>query len=239
MYNRRNTLSLWLFCLRLCSCSFCHFVDKSLQSQPLEERFKWSVWGNWCGPGHGGFEGCCGGRPCSSCKIPALGEWNYTMNVNACLSECLPRDPVDLACVWHDVCAFIHGVEHHRHCNQLVGGGAQSCYCNCVLLSQACKQNAHGVCTYFRDWAACWYCDLEVTQTPLMHFVQTKSANKLLNQNVTYDGLCDEGRGDVLRPTQTFCQEPEVVLDNFFHTGQLFLENPCSVHKFLEERVHK
>jgi len=141
-------------------------------------------------------------------------------------------------CVWHDVCAFIHGVERHRLCNQLEGG-AQSCYCNCVLLSQACKISGPGICSYFRDWAKCWYCDLEVTQTPPMHFVQTKSANKLLNQNVTYDGLCDTGGGDVLRPTQAFCQEPEVVLDRFLHTGQLFLENPCSVHKFFEERVQE
>jgi len=86
---------VFLFLLPFCGA----VIDKSLQSQPLEERFRYSAWGNWCGPGHGGFEDCCGGRPCPACKIPALGEWNYTMNVGACLSECPPRDPLDFASV--------------------------------------------------------------------------------------------------------------------------------------------
>lgn len=207
MYNQKNTLSLWLFCLWLCFYSFYYFVKpkwtnsfrvnylrKNLNNSFRETSVALAM----------EVSKTVTRVTCPFCKIFALSEWNYTMNVNVCFSKCLLRNLVNFTYVWHDMCTFIHRVKCHWHCNQLVKGGAQLYYCNCVLLSQVCKQNAHGVCTYFRDWAVCWYCDLEVTQTPLIHFVQTKSTNKLLNQNITYDRLCDKSKGDVLKPTQTF-----------------------------------
>ncbi|KAL6054461.1 CFEM domain-containing protein [Balamuthia mandrillaris] len=66
------------------------------------------VYGNWCGPSHGGFQDCCYGGPCPSCVAPELGQLDYRFS-QECFNECPPIDWVDLACAWHDTCTYVAG----------------------------------------------------------------------------------------------------------------------------------
>ena len=135
------------------------------------------IYGNWCGPGHGGFSDCCNGNACPGCPTPPEGDFSYSMNAS-CLEECPPIDELDRACAWHDTCSSISGSS--SECTYDKDG--QQCFCNCVLTAVACQPNMPfaGVCGYFNS-VACWYCDSGI-------------------------GKCDGYSGPIDQPLSYFCK---------------------------------
>lgn len=128
-------------------------------------------YGNWCGPGHGGFQDCCLGIPCPACTTPLLGENGYQFSPY-CFKQCPPIDAIDLACAWHDACCFVSGTA----CGRLFDG--QQCFCNCVLRSASCAFDPSSrVCNVFRGidiLMDCWSCPTN-TGAPLQCHYETSN----------------------------------------------------------------
>ena len=110
-------------------------------------------YGNWCGPGHGGYQDCCNGGRCSACT--GTGPPSA-----ACLSQCPPIDEMDVACSKHDTCCFDNP------------GGifcipqGNLCACDCLLLeavaqarcgTATCQIYKSALTVLFADTLSCWY----------------------------------------------------------------------------------
>jgi len=89
-------------------------------------------WGRWCGPGHGGFQDCCQGKPCPGCNTNS-----HTIS-QECRKQCMPIDLVDDKCANHDLCTFIHTeISSSTNPNFCIGNWntpANYCGCDCQLL---------------------------------------------------------------------------------------------------------
>ncbi len=205
-----------LFCLfdGLAKC------DTSSQ-EPHQKDPRVPFHGNWCGPNHGGFQNCCGGRPCPSCTIPERGDFRYKMNMTACFAECPPTDTLDAACVWHDACTFVSG----EACGHYVS--AESCFCNCVMAS-VCHGPAQNsvICSYFEEIASCWFCMDEDEE-------EEEEEEEDQSESITKRSLelrCDQ-LGSYQYPLNYFCSDGVSVLGQFFESGgQLHMEQDMWNH---------
>jgi len=111
-------------------------------------------YGNWCGGGHGGFQDCCGGGPCSACQVSS----GLTPQ---CLQQCPPIDEVDAACSKHDLCCF----QYEKTINCFPQGNY--CPCDCELTTDVeaatcnnlyCSGYAASLQVTFRTVLSCyWY----------------------------------------------------------------------------------
>ena len=63
------------------------FASRLSKSEEIQKLSGFIDYGNWCGPGHGGYQDCCNGEPCSSCN---LNDGNPS---KTCLLEKLSRLP--------------------------------------------------------------------------------------------------------------------------------------------------
>ena len=194
-------------------------IERSVASLKHKQVSRFPVHGNWCGPSHGGYNDCCGGSACPSCRTPRVGEFNYSMDP-LCLKQCPPVDDTDLACAWHDTCYSISGSDP-------VCGGIydQECFCNCVLTSVACQpaQPVTGICEYFSNQAACWVCDLQENKWE-----------------------CDTWDGAIDFPITHFCHDGPSILLNWPRTGEIdynltssypFCSNPNSTFSSLRVKA--
>jgi hypothetical protein len=154
-----------------------------------------TVWGNWCGPEHGGFQDCCSGAQCPNCIIPNGTDVQLSLdNLKACLSECPPVDEEDAACVLHDWCCLNQGDDDPYGCG--VFAAAQNCECNCILLRTLMDRGYGGsaIIPFFTN-ANCWY------------------------TNSTGQNVCDGAGGPY---TLSFCtnQSAEAIWNDFFAYAQ-------------------
>jgi len=174
-------------------------IDGDAANLQLEPKPLIPVHGSWCGPSHGGYNDCCGGGPCPSCRVPRVGEFNYTMDPR-CLQECPPADETDLACAWHDTCYSISGTDPVCGGTLPVLDYDQECFCNCVLTSVACQsgQPVTGVCDFFTDVAACWVCDPQTNKWE-----------------------CDAWDGTIDFPVSHFCHDGPSILTNWPRNGTI------------------
>jgi hypothetical protein len=160
-------------------------------------------YGNWCGAGHGGYQDCCAGGDCPHCVPPVHGQMNYQLDPQ-CLTECPPKDGLDLACAWHDTCTFI--VNESTECGDVLD--AEECFCNCVLSDVACSGSWGDfglVCGYFEDIGSCWFCN------------ETSPG--------TYQEECDAWDGAIDWPLDDFCQNGVGAVKNFVATGTIAWNN--------------
>jgi hypothetical protein len=94
-------------------------VDMAAANDP-QSLFWGEERGNWCGGGHGGFNDCCNGRPCSACNSPTLSS--------QCLQQCPPVSSLDRVCAHHDACYFSYRQRGIGGCGKVVGSDY---YCDC------------------------------------------------------------------------------------------------------------
>lgn len=104
-------------------------------------------YGNWCGPGHGGFQDCCNGQQCSGCILPG------GVVTRECLQQCPPVDQIDATCMNHDSCVFQNlPVSTTPSC----GGVSQNyCPCDCYLAYRANSLYANNYCNRQQDQLYC------------------------------------------------------------------------------------
>ena len=117
--------------------------------------FGFIKYGNWCGPGHGGYQDCCNNKKCSKCNI------KDTKLTDECLNECKPIDTLDYHCAIHDNCCF----NHEKDITCFPEGN--KCYCDCLLLegvenlndctSKECLYYRSKLSTLFNYGLSCWY----------------------------------------------------------------------------------
>jgi len=111
-------------------------------------------YGNWCGPGHGGYDDCCGGRPCMACPVYK----GCAVPPPDCLANCPPVDAIDAACALHDGCCNVGAwsdqvTNDTRRCG-LVPAVTEFCWCNCRLVSNVaavqCPASSGWACPSYR-----------------------------------------------------------------------------------------
>lgn len=112
-------------------------------------------YGRWCGGGHGGFQDCCNGGPCSAC------DYHEGVVSEKCLEQCPPIDELDRQCSQHDLCCFENpdGISCKPEGNR--------CACDCQLVRGAkaagdchgfeCKAYRLGLLELFEHVLSCFY----------------------------------------------------------------------------------
>ena len=113
-------------------------------------------YGRWCGPSHGGYDDCCQGSACASCRgNETKGNINFTLSLQ-CLRDCPPVDNLDLSCAQHDTCCNIFG----EGCG--IFRPEEHCFCNGLLSHLACHFSpVSRVCLVFNPiniGMGCWAC---------------------------------------------------------------------------------
>jgi hypothetical protein len=118
-------------------------------------------YGNWCGPSHGGYQDCCNGKPCESCK---LNEGILYVPSPECLNSCNPIDELDYYCAIHDKCCLLN----HNLSNIECSPEGNKCECDCLLVKQvsnfecsnySCKYYSKSLLYLFNNLLSCWYID--------------------------------------------------------------------------------
>lgn len=218
-FLQRGVPLLLVLCL-FSALSWTSSLESADDSSMKDPRF--TVHGNWCGPDHGGFQDCCGGRPCPSCNIPEPGQFGYQMNMTACFAECPPLDLVDFACVWHDACTYVSGKAPLTSCGHWTK--PESCFCNCVM-SSICHLPSQSslICDYFEDVASCWFCedDGEAREEPKEEDAGSGKRSQELK--------CDQW-DSYNYPLDYFCSDGVSVLSQFAETGYLHMEQDIWNH---------
>jgi hypothetical protein len=144
--------------------------DLELEQEQIFLNFSIFSYGNWCGPSHGGYQDCCNGTSCNSCKI------EYGKPTKECLEECQPIDQLDYYCAIHDQCCL----DSYNVANELTNVNHIECYpegnkcsCDCLLVKQsstisinecnsfACKHYLMGLRYVFENVVSCWYINSE------------------------------------------------------------------------------
>lgn len=114
-------------------------------------------YGNWCGPGHGGYQDCCDNKVCQECDL------KKGTPTEKCLEQCPPIDELDYYCALHDECCM----NNPKDIICLPEGN--KCYCDCVLLNGAnnvadcttdeCLSYRLRLVKLFNYGLSCWYND--------------------------------------------------------------------------------
>lgn len=114
-------------------------------------------YGNWCGPGHGGYQDCCDNKACQECDL------KKGTPTEKCLEQCPPIDELDYYCALHDECCM----NNPKDIICLPEGN--KCYCDCVLLNGAnnvadcttdeCLSYRLRLVKLFNYGLSCWYND--------------------------------------------------------------------------------
>jgi hypothetical protein len=143
--------------------------DLELEQEQIFLNFSLISYGNWCGPSHGGYQDCCNGKSCESCKI------EYGKPTKECLEECQPIDQLDYYCAIHDQCCLdsynnneftnVNHIECYPEGNK--------CYCDCLLIKHSsslsmnecnsfyCRNYLMGLKYVFENVVSCWYINSE------------------------------------------------------------------------------
>lgn len=139
-------------------------------------------YGNWCGPGHGGYQDCCENNSCNECDLK-----KGTPN-DACLKQCPPIDTLDYYCALHDECCL----NNPKDIVCLPEGN--KCYCDCVLLeganlasdciSEECSSYRSRLIKLFNYGLSCWYND----QT------NKSKCNKVTMRDYPIKYFCSDGK---------------------------------------------
>jgi hypothetical protein len=142
-------------------------------------------YGNWCGPGHGGYQDCCNGNPCPSCNV------KDGPPTEACLKECPAVDQLDYQCSFHDECCINN--EKQISCSP----EGNYCACDCLLLegsnsvtdctSLSCKSYRASLDTLFSYSLSCWYYDQNHKETCNTLGSRKYSVNEFCNNNHSCD----------------------------------------------------
>ena len=125
------------------------------QSEENQKLLGFVNYGNWCGPGHGGYQDCCNNTICSDCNLKK-GSPDA-----ACLKQCPPIDMLDYHCALHDECC----INNPKDIVCLPEGN--KCYCDCSLIEGAkkvndcikydCKIYRSSLISLFNYGLSCWY----------------------------------------------------------------------------------
>jgi hypothetical protein len=112
-------------------------------------------YGNWCGPGHGGYQDCCNQTKCPKCNL------QDNKVTNECLDECKPIDTLDYYCAIHDECCL----NNEKKITCFPEGN--KCYCDCLLTSGIeysvncnsieCSNYRSRLLPLFNYGLSCWY----------------------------------------------------------------------------------
>ena len=139
-------------------------------------------YGKWCGPGHGGYQDCCDGGPCSSCNL------NDGKPSQDCLKECPPIDELDYQCALHDECCL------NNELNIDCVPEGNYCACDCLLSEGADKasdcnniycESYRSILLYvFDDTLSCWYNNVNDTAT----------CNSVVSKDYQIDSFCNNGQ---------------------------------------------
>lgn len=112
-------------------------------------------YGNWCGPGHGGFQDCCNGSACSNCDL------KKGTPTDDCFNECPPIDELDYYCALHDECCLNNPKDF------VCFPEGNKCFCDCALIEGAnnandcdnddCHSYRYKLIHLFKSGLSCWY----------------------------------------------------------------------------------
>lgn len=140
-------------------------------------------YGNWCGPGHGGYQDCCNGNPCDNCNL------NEGPPTKECLDECPPIDQLDYQCAMHDECCLNNEIVIDLECSP----EGNYCACDCLLSKGAeevsdcnniyCKSYRSTLVYVFEDTLSCWYHDKN----------NTAMCNKVMSKDYEINSFCNNG----------------------------------------------
>ncbi len=176
------------------------------------------VYGNWCGPDHGGYQDCCGGRPCPNCNQTETGI------SQACIEECMPVDQLDWQCAFHDHCTFTQGAM--KGCGGALASESNFCDCDCLIVNRAAKITncdeltnpacaaAYEAITTLFEHSKCWYYEHE-----------SKVCN---DSNHASRGFCDP----TILPYSETCVGVDCPANSFcaqYPSTEGILECPCYV----------
>lgn len=130
-----------------------------------------TLYGKWCGGGHGGFQDCCNGGPCPACD-PNSGSLTAE-----CLQQCPPIDDMDALCSRHDSCCFTNTKPDSLSCSpqgnackcdcEIVSGAAVSGICNNAPNKLYCQTYAFGLPKVFQFYTSCFTFDNLCHQGPV------------------------------------------------------------------------
>lgn len=119
-----------------------HFlINEGISQQELEALggFFLLNYGNWCGPGHGGFQDCCDGERCPACNENGI-------LTPECILECPPVDALDNICVYHDSCT-IQNPDDNPYGNTCgVVYPENYCACDCFFIQQLIQGIEFDIC---------------------------------------------------------------------------------------------
>jgi hypothetical protein len=157
------------------------FASRLSKSEEIQKLSGFIDYGNWCGPGHGGYQDCCNGEPCSSCNL------KDGKPSKSCLLECQPIDELDYHCALHDECCINN--ENDINCNP----EGNYCACDCLLTEGAlkatdcndvyCKSYRSTLVYIFENTLSCWYNNVN----------NTASCNKVFDKDYETDNFCQNG----------------------------------------------
>lgn len=132
-------------------------ITKNILLNDIEKTnnlLSFTSYGNWCGPGHGGYQDCCNNTMCPKCDL------KKGTPDSDCLDECPPIDELDYHCAIHDECCL------NSPKSIVCFPEGNKCYCDCALIegvkiSTDCK----GECLSYRSrllslfnyGLSCWY----------------------------------------------------------------------------------
>ncbi len=206
MFAKCQMKILCLLLLASVSLVRCHFLVTPTSSEDTTVQ----QYGNWCGSGHGGYQDCCGGKPCDSCRLPAprgnatsggdrhcasgYGEdWSECRPSRECLQQCPPVDSMDLACAYHDECCFVNDLAE-KDPSMTCSPGGNYCWCDCHFVRRLDDINCPTMmCAGYRKLAlyvfknalSCWY------YQNAGNFTEIK-CNGVLNGGPSVDTFCKE-----------------------------------------------
>lgn len=146
---------LLIFTKFLLVTSHLNITKDIIMSDIERNELTFTNYGNWCGPGHGGFQNCCNNTNCPNCDL------KKGTPDKACLEECPPIDDLDYHCALHDECCL------NNPKTILCFPEGNKCFCDCELIKGAdqsndcindnCLNYRSRLLSLFNYGLSCWY----------------------------------------------------------------------------------